>query len=165
MGKWDKLRGKFETRPLTNEGGFREKVGQVKDEHKDDSLELLLELFDQADKEKERHEEAIKEQNVEIEALDQLIRENLESQELRAVESAVGHIYKIDIKPYPSINDKVGFEKFVDENPQLEYLWSIQPSSFAAWVKDLLDQGRDAEVPSSVSVFLKSSIKLTRRKA
>lgn len=163
--KWEKLKGKYDPRPLTDEGGFREKVDKARKEHEAAPLENLLLRFQKADEEKEEREQDIKDLNVTLEALDQLIREKLGEQDLRSVTDERGHSYTVKIEPYVSIKDKIAFEKFMAEHPQLDYLWAIQPKSLAGYVKDLLDQGRDAEVPPSVSIFLKSSIQLKRSKA
>ena len=162
--KWEKLRGKYEPRPLTDEGGFREKVDRAKKIHVEESLENLLKLFATFDERKEQHEEGIKEMNVQLEAVDQLIREKYERQGIRSQEDTSGNVFTSSIEPYVSIKDKVKFLAFMDQHPELDYLWAIQPKSLAAYIKDLLDQGLDAKVPDSISVFRKESIKLTRRK-
>ena len=163
--KWEKLRGKYDPKPLPEEGNFREKVERARKAHENESLESLLALYDTFDQKKDEHEQGIKDMNVELTAVDKLIREKLADQDLRAVVSESGHTFAVDITPYVSIKDKIAFMKFMDAHPELDYLWAIQPKSLQAYVKDLLDSGRDAEVPDSVSVFRDEKIKLKRSKA
>jgi hypothetical protein len=169
--KWEGLKGKFSKTPVGkmsefgSDSSFVTKVNAEKDRlrdlHSGSQNGYFIEMKE-AEERKEELNDEIKTLNVRLEALSQLILAQFEAADVSLVKSDIGRTFSIGIEPYPAIINKETFEQFVDERPELQYLWSINASSFKAWVKDKLEQGRDAEIPECVSVFLKSVVKCTK---
>jgi hypothetical protein len=159
MSKWDGLKGKFPDAPLADPS-FRDKVTFTKDEHKEKTLPELILMFSSVSEEYDEHSAAIKNLNVSFEAVGQLIAEKLEELGLNEVKTSLGKKIIVDITPLTSIADGEAFENFVNADPELKYLWGIKWPSVNAMVKDLLEQGKDDEVPPGLKIYLKRSVKL-----
>jgi len=164
MGRWDKLKERYEKAPLRAEEGYRDRLSETIANHSGKTIAELTAAYREARDTKEEHEEAIKGLNLELEALSQLLIEKLEQQDLTSIKTDEGHTFTVKTEPYPSVFDRGILEEHIEKHPELDYLYSVHPSSLSALVKDLLDSGRDAEVPAGVKIFLKSIIQMRRSK-
>lgn len=108
--------------------------------------------------EKARLEEKIKEQNLCIEAVSQLLLEGFEEAGMsKAQYPEVGTVYLQD-EPYTSTEDKERLLGWVrDQHPEM---LTVQWQTLNAWAKECLVQGQD--LPPGVKVYLKTSVKLRK---
>jgi hypothetical protein len=161
MGKWSGLKDKYPPR-IDGDTDFLEKVREARTANAASTLPELITTFAAARDEKKQHEETIKKLNVLLEALGQLLLEQLEAQDLISIRTDAGQLLTVTTTPYASVVDRGLLEAYLEKNEDLQYLYTVHPSSLNALVKGLLEEGRDAEMPPGVGVFLKSGISIRK---
>lgn len=158
-GKWAHLKGVYPERVNGDEGyearvaSYQELVAQC-----NYSIPRLADEFMQLRGLKEEHEAAITELNVKLEATQRQLMERLEAQGLTSAETSSGQKLAIRVEVYPAVTDPEAFTAHLWATPDLDYLRKPHPASLAAYVRGLLEDGKDAEVPPGVSVFLKTTV-------
>lgn len=167
--KWQFLKDKLPKAPFSSmsdaqDKSFVEKVAEVKRELATLSQSDLIRELADYDKEYEELKEAQKDLNVRWEAASQLLISLFESQQLMSVSTDDGRTVKITPEPYVGVKDHVALESYIEQNPELDYLYKIHPSSLTALVKGFLEEGKDDQIPPGLNVLLKSSIRLTKLK-
>jgi hypothetical protein len=168
MGKWDGLKNKYPKTPVGkmteygNDSAFLDKVNARKDELRQQwggSPNGYMTDMLEADREKKEFDDLITERNVTIEACSQLLMDHFENQQMTLIRSDLGQTFFTAIEPYPTVTDKAALETFIQERPHLQYLWVINMQGVKALVKAYLEDGRDAEIPPCISVFLKTEVR------
>lgn len=155
--KWDNRKGQFPRRPAGNDD-FIAKVGHAKMEFAGRPIAWLADRWSEAKRQKEEYEAAISNWNVDLEALAQTLLDQMEAQDLTHCETTAGQRLGVKTDIYPSVVDPQALEKYLEENPDLQYLYKVHPASLAALVRDLLERGLDSQVPPGISIFFKSTV-------
>jgi hypothetical protein len=157
MAKWDSRKGQFPRRPAGDDD-FVAKVAAAKATYAGKPLATLAEEWMALKGGKNEHETAISRLNVDLEAIAQVLLDQMEAQDLNSVETFGGQKLGVKTEVYPSIVDKQALEAHIEANPDLQYLYTVHPASLAALVRDLLERGLDAQVPPGVSIYFKSTV-------
>lgn len=155
MGKYTHLRGQlpaFELEPV-----FQQKVTDAKTAYQALSVADLAREFGMQRKEKDAHEEAIKVINVELEALSQLIVEDLEAGDLQKVQIASGATVYTQVEPYSSVENKEALFAYI-KKAKMQALLTLPWQTLNALNKERLIGGKPV-LPGS-RCFLKTSARL-----
>jgi hypothetical protein len=163
--KWAKLKGKFDKTPLgkmsdAKDASFVQLVDQAKLEYGSLNQDELQREFVEQDLAKDAAKSAERAANARLEALGQLLIARFEEQQVNSVKTDLGKTFTINVEPYVSYESKEEFEKYIVEHPELEYMYTINPQSLSSYVKDLLEQGKDSEIPSCLKVYLKTQMRI-----
>jgi len=161
MSKWSSLKNRY-PRYAKGDADYLEKVSEARAAHAADPFHLLIERFAGLRAEKERLEERIARLNVELEALGQLLLDQFEAQDLTSVRTSAGQLLYVQVTPHVSVADREKLEAYLDEHADLQYLYHVNWQGLNILVKELLEKGRDGEVPPGVGVFLKSDVRIRR---
>lgn len=156
-GKWAHLKGVYPERVTGNEG-YEARVAEAQSNLADYSIPELADRFIELRQDKEAHEGSIAELNVLLEAAQRRLMELLEVQGLTSAETSNGQKLSMRTEVYPSVTDPEAFTAHLRATPDLDYLRKPHPASLAAYVRGLLEEGKDAEVPPGVAVFLKTTV-------
>lgn len=152
MGKYTKLKEnmvKFAQPP-----DFQQKVDLCKKELVAKKTSEITTFYDETMQAKQDAEMVIKECNVRLEAVNQVLVERLEDDDTSSVKIN-GNTYYIQDKPYSSVQDKGKLLAWVRETGQ-EDLLALNYNTLAAIVNANLIEGK--EIPPGVAVFMKSTI-------
>lgn len=160
--KWGHLKGRYENTPLGRMSEFINpsyiaRVEELKTEFGDLPQADLLKAHEVETELKRELESKIKETHARIEAISQLLIEILESQGVTSVNTVSGSL-SISIAPHVTVMDKEALHHFVEGNEDLSYMWSVNHSTLTSWVKSLIEEGKDAEIPECLKIMLKTSI-------
>jgi hypothetical protein len=155
MGKWSKLKGIVE--PFRQPETWQASIDEVKRTFVGlDSTELARQF--KIVRESKRYLEAtMKNINTELEAISQLLVEELESSELQKIQLTTGETVYINSEPYASVEDKAKLAAWVKKK-KLQDLLTLNWQTLNGLTKGELEAGRVA--PSGVKVFLKTSARL-----
>ncbi len=125
-------------------------------------LEKLALSFRAARDKKEELEEELKEVNKEIDDVSGRLAEVMEAQGVDSFKRAgIGTIY-IEIKNRPSIVDKDGFIRWLDDTGRGEMARrAVHPMSLESLVKEMLEEG--ATLPESLNNFQQRRARLRRK--
>lgn len=164
-GKWSGLRGAVEKAPVDLD--FQGKVNVSKtalawDEKESRARKTaeLARLFCERRDKKDQLEASIKELNVELEALSQMMIAAMEKEGTDMFRLDSGDSLSIKDEPYCSVAEKQTFIAWVKETNQ-EDLLTVHYQTLSGITKTMLKEGRSA--PPGIKVFLKQSI--TRRRS
>ena len=163
--KWVKLKGKYSTTVVSDltsaasDKRFVERVDEKKADYQALTLPELMKWHQEFSTEWDDIEERKKELNVEFEAISQVIQAKFSQMGVSSVDSDEGQNFYLHIEPYISVADREAAENWVESDPQLEYLWSIQPKKLESLIKNHLEKGEDSQIPPCISVFLKTSVR------
>ena len=161
MGKYQKLRGKiprFEEIPPYQQkiDAWKEEfLGTVDTEHA--NVAYMATAFASYKEQKDKLEEKLSGINLSLAALDQVIRELLEAQTLEKVVLQDGGTLYLQDTPYPSIEDKEKWDKWVTKK-KMDNLRTIPWQTMKAIVSELLVNGKPA--PDGIKVFLKTQVRV-----
>lgn len=163
-GKWANLRGKYEKTPLgsmasLDEPGFIQRVEELKIEFGELPQADLMKAHRVETDEKSDLGDKMKETNARIEAISQLLIDIFTSQGVSSVKTEDSQALYISVEPHVSVQDREALYAYIESKPELEYLWATNHMTLSSWVKSLLEEGRDSEVPECIKVFLKTSIR------
>lgn len=109
---------------------------------------------------KDQLETQVKELNVDLEALSQLLVHEMEGEGLDLFRLDSGDSLSIKDEPYCSVADKNIFINWIKDS-RMEDLLTVHYQTLSAMTKQRLESGKPA--PPGIKVFMKSSI--TRRRA
>jgi hypothetical protein len=160
-GKWDKLKGKYEPKPF-EDVKFAEKVDAARLNYASMSLKDLLFHFNDRDHQKDQLNDQIKDLNVELAALGQLIKTHFENLDVHSVQTDFGKTIYLQSEPAPSVQDRPALEAHLASGPDLDYLWSINPQTLKTFIKGLLEQGLDREIPPGITVYYDTSVRIKK---
>src|SRR5271169_6001054 len=156
--KWAKMRGVLPA--FENESSFQEKVNEAKqfilagaDTPEGANVNRLARLFSERYAAKEGFEEIIAEHNIQLEALSQLLVERLEESDTQKVELSSGATIYLQDTPYPSIENKEFFYKWLHKE-NLDGLLTLNHQTLKGIVSERLQQGKP--LPGGTKCFLKT---------
>ena len=141
------------------ESPYRKKIQDKKREYDGRSSADLARLYTEARDEKDDLEEELKGVNGRIQAIQELLIESFEADDISAVRTANGYLVSTKYEPYASVKDKETFKKWVIDNGY-ENLLTLPWQTTNAISKTLLESGEAA--PDGVEVYLKPGLRLTR---
>ena len=161
MGKYSNL--KSELTGFSNDPSYQERIDnekeKVRSEIEETDRPLTITNFGmtlvEAKLEKKRLEELVKEQNLRIEALNQLLVDRLEAEDYGTFKLNNGVSFSIKDDVYCGVTDKVSFHNWIREN-DLEDLFSVHYQTMASMTKERLIKGE--EVPPGITPYFKQSI-------
>lgn len=152
--KWKKILKGKRLPALPVEPEWRDKVNEEKLEYEDLKLDVLVRELNNFRDRKSAHEDKIDKLNVTIEALNQLVLDRMEEQNLDSV-TVHGTVFYQHIEPYASMQDRALLFAYIKKTKQVSLL-TVQWQTLNALVKELLIDGKPA--PPGVKVFLKTTI-------
>ena len=151
--KWQKAN----LEPFQQPPDYQSKVNESKSSFVGLDAPGLARAFNSARNRKRGHESVIKEINVELEALSQLLVEHLDTATISKLTLDTGETVFTQSEPYCSVEDKILLRAWI-ENNGLEELLTINFRTLNALTKERLIDGKAA--PSGVKVFLKTSARI-----
>lgn len=161
MGKYQKLKGKvprFEENPPYQQkiDAWKEEfLGTLDADHA--NVAFLAGSFASYRKLKDEYEDKLSEVTVYLTALDQLIRDLMEAQSLQKVELADGGLLYLQDSVYPTVEDKVKWDKWIDKN-KMGNLRTIPWQTTKGIVSEMLVNGKPA--PPGIKAFLKTQVRV-----
>jgi hypothetical protein len=138
---------------------YRKKIVDQKAEYAGKSSADLAKLYTELRDDKDDLEEELKGINGKIQALQELLIESFEADDLSAVRTTNGYLVSTKYDPYASVKDKEAFRHWVIENGY-ENLLTLPWQTTNAISKTLLESGEAP--PDGVEVYLKPGLRLTR---
>lgn len=162
MGKWDKLKGKLPPgSPLRDKPGFEELVAGHRARVAGKTTKELIDLLAEARRRREEIDAQWTDSNAENEALGRLLIEQFDAQDFTSIRTPHG-LVKTSVEPFCSVTDREALYGHVAAKPELDYMWSVNYQTLNSYAKELIEAGRDAEMPPGVSLFLKTKITITK---
>jgi phage host-nuclease inhibitor protein Gam len=155
MQKWAALKRKVDLWQQPPE--YQTKVDEAKGQYVGMEAAELAHRFAHHRNAKSALEEQIKGFNVELEALSQLLVENLESSEIQKVQLTTGETVYIQVEPYCAVQDKEALHAWIKKS-KLQSLFTVNFQTMNGLVKEMLMAGKPA--PPGVAVFLKTSARV-----
>jgi hypothetical protein len=156
MGKWSGLKDKFTA--FVQDPTYQQKVDLEKKTLAKLSRVLRCAKYAAFKRLKEAAEDEIEKLNVKLEALSQLLVDDLEGEAETKITNDTG-TFSIKDEPYPSVKDKLAFHAWVRSSGQEEIL-TVNYMTMSAIVKAKIEAGE--EIPPGVDVFIKTSIRWTK---
>jgi hypothetical protein len=154
-GKWSKLKGKIPKFEI--DSSWQEKVDESKKAYIGlDSTELTRE-FARRRAMKKTLEGHISLENTELEAISQILINDLEGSEIQKIGLTTGETGYIQDEPYSSVEDKKKLMAWVKKK-KLQDLLTLNWQTLNGMVKNLLVDGKPA--PPGVKVSMKTSFRL-----
>ncbi len=155
-GKWAGFRDKLQ--PFKQEDSWQQKIDEVKSQFVGcDTAELARALV-MARNFKQDLETQVKSYNTEIEALSQLLVDNLESSEIQKVGLSTGETVYLQSEPYTSTKDQKACMAWLRKK-KLTSMFTIHWRSLNSLVKEMLIDGQP--IPDGVEVYYKTSARIT----
>jgi hypothetical protein len=138
---------------------YRKKITDQKAAYEGKSSADLAKIYTELRDEKDDLEEELKGINGKIQAIQELLIESFEADDLSAVRTTNGYLVSTKYDPYASVKDKEAFRHWVIANGY-ENLLTLPWQTTNAISKTLLESGEAA--PDGVEVYLKPGLRLTR---
>lgn len=168
MGKWDKFKGKLERyvdpdiKRADKVQARREQIEKKLAEtgREVNPMELCKEFVSQR-AQKDMIEEELKDVDLTIEALTQMIVDGFEDHDMSALVMSNGYRVALHSEPRPSVDDRAAYRKWLIENGYEDSL-TLPWQTTKAMVKNLLENG-EAQ-PDGVSVYLAPKLLVTKSK-
>lgn len=162
MGKWRGIETKlpaFEQNPT-----YQAKVDAAKEHYRKNNLDLrqMAESMASCQGYKEAQEDAISLVNIEIEALSQMLVDEMRAQGLEKLGLANGSTLSVEIQPYSSTENKEQMMNYFRRHKQLRQVMTVNWQTINAMNKDRLTEGKPA-IPGT-KTWAKISAKLRRGK-
>lgn len=152
MGKWSNLKEKFVK--FVQEPTYQALIDKQKQVYLPKSRLERCQLLASAKKEKEKLEDLIKLRNIELEALSQLLVDDLEGEDESKVVNSAG-TFAIKDSPYPQVKDRAAYLAWIRQEG-LEDLLSVNYKTTEGMVKGMIEKGE--ALPPGIEVFIKTSI-------
>lgn len=170
----DAVTGRPKFPPLPEDSDYQQKINAVKDalrtrvasgvakgEAASDHAAIVA-MFEAAYDEKDRLEEATSANNLEIAALEQMLRVSMETQGVQDGFKSERFTYFPQPSPYPKVDDKAKLLAWVKESGQEELL-SLNYQTLRGIVAEALGPNGSRVIPDGVTVFVKESISRRKR--
>lgn len=161
MGKWDKLKGKFERKPF-DEPKYQDKVDAARQLYASCTLKDLLLKFHELDQQIDKLEDEKKELGVDKTAIAKLIEQHFENMDVHSVQTDFGKTIYLQTDPSVSQEDKSQFETYVMSNADLDYLWSVNAQALKTFVKGLLEEGLDSQIPPGLRIYWDTQVRIKK---
>ena len=153
--KWNGLKSKIPA--FEQPQDFQAKVNEVKKLFAGYNVTELARAFSNERREKQDLEARVKMQNISLEALSQLLVENLESQELQKIQLETGETCFLHSEPFASVIDKSAVLAWIKKR-KLQSLLGVHWSTFNAFIKEMIVEGKP--LPPGTSVYLRTSARI-----
>jgi hypothetical protein len=137
---------------------YQSKVEEMKNHYHALDASGLAREFSFMRKMKRDLEEQVRDYNVHIEALSQLLVETLEASQLQNIKLLTGETVTVHTEAYPTIQDKTLLLSWV-HNSGLEELMTLNFRTLQSLVRERLQQGKDN--PPGVQTYCKMSARIT----
>jgi hypothetical protein len=137
---------------------YQTKIEEMKNHYQALDASGLAREFGFMRKMKRDLEEQVRDYNVHLEALSQLLVETLEASQQQSFKLLTGESVHIHTETYPSVQDKTLLMAWI-HNSGLEELLSVNFRVMQSLVRERLQQGK--ELPPGVVAYLKTSARLT----
>lgn len=166
MGKYDSIIARLRLARLGEEPKYQEKINVVKNELRENlganlQASILAGMYEEVRDEKEKIQEQLSDVNLRIAALEQLIDERYEAEDITNVKRSNGSSINIQREPYAQVVDR-------DEVRIWAVATGLERSLMLPWqtlnshVKELLQLGEP--LPPGVKLYSRASVRLTRGK-
>jgi len=163
MGKWVKLKGKYDTtfynKDQSSDISFQKSVDEKKKELSKLTLADLFAKHEEARKLKEQIAADERLNNVALSALGMLIHEKFTADGVTSMSNDFGRTVYLEIVPIISVEDSAESRKFFEEHPETGVQLTPVTGTIKTWVKGLLDEDRDDDIPSFLKVLLQTTVK------
>lgn len=160
--KWAKIKDKFPKLGASDDQGFIEKVAEARMTHGALTLKELMAKYAEIRAQKDELEDQISCLNVDIEALNQLLLEQLEAAGLTSMKAEDGKNFFMNVEPTVKVIDRGLLEAHIEAHPELEYLYGIMWQSLNSLVKEKLEKGEDDSIPPGTEVYIKTNIRMRK---
>lgn len=137
---------------------YQAKVEEMKNHYHALDATGLAREFSFMRKMKRDLEEQVRDYNVHLEALSQLLVETLEASQLQNIKLLTGESVHVHTEAYPTIQDKVLLMAWI-HNSGLEELLTLNFRTMQSLVRERLQQGK--ELPPGIAAYLKTSARIT----
>ena len=161
MGKYSSLRGKIPD--FVPEANYQTKVNERKQELLGDvpnpehaNVAYLAYLYSSQRDKKSELEDQVKDINMTLAALEQVIGEKMQTDQQQSLTLTGGASLYLQDDIYPATEDRNAVIQWVKDTNQ-EQLLSITPQTLKGLVRTLLEEGKD--VMPGVKVFLKTGLR------
>jgi hypothetical protein len=156
MGKYSHLRGELE--PVPQDPSYQSQVDKAKHQYNGLSVGKLGEAYGKHYLANKQLEAEIHQENLELEALRQMLVDAMTADGLDMVRLGDGSSLSMKDEPYSSVENRAAFHQWIKESGR-EHLLTVNYQSMNSLVKDLLLDGQPP--PPGLKAFIKTS--LTRR--
>jgi hypothetical protein len=164
VGKWDKIIARLGLLRLGEEPKYQEKVDALKTKMRDDlgadlNATYLANMYLEARNEKDDVKEQLSEVDLKITALEQLITERFEVEDVSNIRLASGALVNVQNEPYASVEDRdLNRQWAIDSG--LERSLQLPWATLNSHVKELLPMGEP--IPPGVKLWVRTTVRLTR---
>jgi hypothetical protein len=156
MGKWSNLKEKLVK--FVEEPKYQQRIDAMKPLYQPKGREGMFKELAALKVKKEKVEEQLKDINLRVAAIDQLLVTDLEGANEAAVKTKLG-TFSLKDSPYPKVVDQRKLLEWVHDN-KLDEILTVSYQTMAAMCKDRLQKGED--VMDGVEVYMKTSILFTK---
>ena len=154
-GKWKGFKGSLER--FKPEPEWQARVDGAKSTYTGLDTAGLARAFAHERAQKQHLEAQVKLHNVELEAISQLLVEELEASAIQKVQLDTGETVYLSDEPYAQVEDRAAVLAWAKKK-RLEQLLTVQWQTFNAMVKEMLTAGKP--VPPGTKVYMKTSARL-----
>jgi hypothetical protein len=175
--KWAKLRERFNddgTRKFKDAPAgdmdraldpvYVDKIAQAKLPYLGMSLGDLMVAFRGFQEKKDELDEQWKANNLELEAIGQLLKDKFQAQNVNSVKTDFGQTLYLNTEPYAYVkkDQKQQFEERISADAELDYLWSINFMTMNSWIKGLIENVQEDQIPPEIEVWLKTQVRMRK---
>jgi hypothetical protein len=143
--------------PFSQPQDFQQRVDEIKKTFSGQNVTQLARAFSHERREKQQLEAQVKIQNVALEALSQLLLEQLEASEISKFTLDSGETLYISDEPYISTEDKGKLMTWLKKH-KLQSMFTVSWQSLNAFCKESMINGKP--LPDGTKCFMKSSIRM-----
>jgi hypothetical protein len=142
--------------------GYLEKLQRAKAPYLGKEVGDLLTVFKGFTEQKNELDERWKDINLELEAIGQLLKDHFQRQGVNSVKTESGKTVYLNTEPYAYVkkDQKQQFEARLSADPDLDYLWSVNFQTMNSWIKGLIENVQEDQIPPEVAVWLKTSVRI-----
>ncbi len=111
---------------------------------------------------KEDLDEKWKANQLELEALGGLIKDHFIRQGVNSVKADFGKTVYLNTEPYAYVkkDQKAQFDARISADPDLDYMWGIHPGTLNSWIKGLIENVQEDQIPPEIGMWLKTSVRI-----
>lgn len=159
MGRWAKFKGKFEKFVLNSDKPkWLEKVEEAKASFIGLDKKELARAFTITRREKKKAEAEVSSCSATMEALSQLLVENLEAEEIQKIKLDSGETVYLQDEPYATITDRPSVIEWLKKH-KMGALLTVHFKTYNSIIKERIENGE--EIPPGTKIFLKTSARVT----
>jgi SOS-response transcriptional repressor LexA len=155
MGKWTKFKDKLQH--YVNEEDYQSKVDEVKSALFQKSPNDLAEYLKHLKANKKELTAKLYEENLRIEAAQQLLLEWMTANGMDSIRLASGGLFSERLEPYTSVTDREALGDWVKKH-KMSHLLQLPWALLNSLVKERLQSGEG--LPPGVEVYIKTSLSM-----